>query len=246
MSGENGLGRFYQLMDALCNRLGGYLYLRDCTGRYNWPSRGVYYFCDEREPRTGSGKGYRVVRVGTHALTAGSSTSLWQRLSQHAGSKSSGAGNHRGSIFRLLVGEAIQRRDRTSEPRTWGVGSDPGRAGAKLSLSAVQVRESERVLEAAVSRYIAALPFLVVAAEDAPGPESVRGLLERNSIALLSNIGKERPDSPTPEWLGRHSGRQRVKESGLWNNRHVEEAYDPPFLEVLQKQIAATKAVRSG
>jgi hypothetical protein len=244
MSREDDLRRFYQLIEVQCDRLGGYLYLRDCTGQYNWPSRGVYYFFDEHEPRTGSGAGYRVVRIGTHALTAGSSTSLWQRLSQHAGSKSSGAGNHRGSIFRLLVGEAMLGRDRTSEPTTWGIGSDPGRAGAGLNLTSAQVRESERALEVAVSRYISALPFLIVAAEDAPGPASVRGVLEKNSIALLSNSGKKPLDLPTSAWLGSHSGRQRVRESGLWNNRHVEDTYDPSFLAVLEKQISETKPVR--
>jgi len=245
MSREDDLGHFYQLMDGLRDRLGGYLYLRDCTGRDDWPSRGVYYFFDEHEPRAGSGKGYRIVRVGTHALAAGSSTSLWQRLSQHAGSKSSGSGNHRGSIFRLLIGEAMQGRDKTSQPATWGIGSDPGKAGAGLNLTSAQVRESERGLELAVSRYISALPFLIVAAEDAPGPRSVRGVLERNSIALLSNSGKKALNVPTPGWLGRYSGRQRVRESGLWNNRHVEESYAPSFLQVLQKQITATKAVRT-
>jgi hypothetical protein len=48
-----------------------------------------------------------IVRVGTHALETGSQTTLWKRLSQHRGQARSGSGNHRGSIFRLIVGTAL-------------------------------------------------------------------------------------------------------------------------------------------
>jgi hypothetical protein len=55
----------------------------------------VYFFREAGETRCDSGNGPRIVRVGTHALKAGSSTKLWTRLSQHRG-KSAGGGNHRG------------------------------------------------------------------------------------------------------------------------------------------------------
>jgi hypothetical protein len=63
-----------------------------------------------------------VVRVGTHALKAGGSTTLWGRLSTHRGQLRSGGGNHRGSIFRLIVGTALIARDGHKFP-TWGEGS---------------------------------------------------------------------------------------------------------------------------
>ena len=75
-----------------------------------WPARGVYFFFEDGEARSTSGTGPRVVRIGTHALTAKSSTTLWNRLAQHRGVVGTGGGNHRGSIFRLLVGEALLRR----------------------------------------------------------------------------------------------------------------------------------------
>ena len=62
---------------------------------------------EDGECRSDSGDGLRVVRVGTHALTSSSRTTLWKRLSQHKGQKASGGGNHRGSIFRLLVGSTV-------------------------------------------------------------------------------------------------------------------------------------------
>jgi hypothetical protein len=77
----------------------------------DWPKRGVYFFRELGENRSDTGEGPRIVRVGTHALKSGSQTKLWTRLSQHKGQPSTGRGNHRGSIFRLIVGTALIKRD---------------------------------------------------------------------------------------------------------------------------------------
>ena len=73
----------------------------------DWPRRGVYFFFEPGESRSLSGTGSRIVRLGTHALANGSRSTLWQRLSQHRGNAKGDGGNHRGSIFRLLVGVAL-------------------------------------------------------------------------------------------------------------------------------------------
>lgn len=232
--------QFYVLMDVLRQRVGGATTLRKCNGRLSWPSRGVYFFLEPGEHRTQSGTAERVVRVGTHALTASSRTSLWNRLSLHAGSRASGSGNHRGSIFRLLVGEASKTKTGASEPKSWGIGSHPGVAADRLGLTAADVRARERELEVSVSQYIVNLPFLFVAAEDEPGPSSIRGAIERNSIALLSNYHRDTVDPASPEWLGRYSARERVRESGLWNNNYVDEAYDPDYLQILERAVSTT------
>ena len=77
--------RFYGLLGDLENQLGGMRKLSDCSGRMNWPQRGVYFFQEAGEQRNEFGGGKRIVRVGTHALKTGSSTKLWTRLSQHRG-----------------------------------------------------------------------------------------------------------------------------------------------------------------
>jgi hypothetical protein len=103
----NDLIRFYSILDCLDRGIGGRRRLASCDGRSGWPKRGVYFFMEADEGRTDSGEGLRVVRVGTHALISSSQTTLWNRLSQHKGRKASGGGNHRGSIFRLLVGSTL-------------------------------------------------------------------------------------------------------------------------------------------
>jgi hypothetical protein len=66
---------------------------------------------------------------------------------------------------------------------------------------------------------------------------SRRGYIERNSIALLSKYNKPPLDPPAEAWLGRHCNRERVRQSGLWNSNHVDENYDPAFLDELDRLV---------
>jgi hypothetical protein len=227
------LRRFYASLDNLEQRLGGYRRLEQCHGRMTWPKRGVYFFMEDGEERSDSGSLLRIVRVGTHALTASSRTTLWKRLSQHKGQEKSGGGNHRGSIFRLLVGSTLVNSG-TFVCATWGIGSNAAR----------DVRLAEEAAERDVSRIVGAMPLLWLAVDDPPGRDSLRGYIERNSIALLSNLGKPPLDPPSAAWRGRlcDRGKARVRDSGLWNQNHVDEDYDAGFLDLLEKLVNATKA----
>ncbi len=220
---------FYAILDNLEKNIGGARKLADCAGRLAWPKRGVYFFRESDQHRTETGAGPRIVRVGTHALKTASTTELWTRLSQHKGQQSTGGGNHRASIFRLLVGAALIRRDGLDCP-TWGIGNTASR----------DVRDKERPLEREVSKLIGNMPFLWLSIEDDAGPQSLRGYIERNSIALLSNYDKSALDLPSQTWLGHYSRSERVRKSGLWNQNHVGELYAPMFLKELGQLIAAT------
>jgi hypothetical protein len=181
---------------------------------------------EEGENRSHSGTGLRIVRVGTHALKKDSETKLWTRLSQHRGQEKTGGGNHRGSIFRLIVGTAIVAHSGQNFP-SWGEGNN----------APADVRATEFALECEVSKVIGAMPFLWLAVEDEPGADSLRGYFERNAIALLSNSGKDSLDPPSTGWLGRSCNRERVRRAGLWNSNHVDEAYDPKFLKRMERFI---------
>ncbi len=202
----------------------------------DWPRRGLYFFFEAGEMRSGSGEGRRVVRIGTHALTAGSRSTLWGRLSQHRGVEG-GGGNHRGSIFRLLVGVALACHGVTALPASWGVGADAGTAARRLKIDRADVRTAEAELELRVSRYVGEMPFLWLDVGDEPGPSSERGLIERNAIALLSSSREPAPDPASTAWLGHFSDRERVRRSGLWNNQHVDEYYSPSFLDVVERRV---------
>jgi hypothetical protein len=219
---KGDLIRFYSILNALEKNIGGAKTLADCSGRMKWPARGVYFFRETGEMRSDTGEGPRIVRVGTHALKAGGGTKLWGRLSAHRG-QNNGGGNHRGSIFRLIVGTAVINRDKR-ECETWGEGNSAGK----------DIRTLEVEMERAVSQIIRDMPFLWLAIDDEPGPDSMRGRIERNSIALLSNFQKPQLDPPSLQWLGHCCDRDRVRASGLWNQNHVDENYDPAFLNELE------------
>jgi hypothetical protein len=219
--------RFYSLLDRLKERCAGTRLLATCSARMNWPYRGVYFFFETGEVRSDSGHALRVVRVGTHAVSSRSRSTLWGRLSQHRGSANRGDGNHRGSIFRLLIGEAIAGRERSFMVSSWG--HDVVRP----------ISAAERQLEGLVSEHIRNMPFLWMEVEDEPSSVSLRAYVERNSIALLSNArgGADTLDRPSNTWLGWSSPRETIRHSGLWNQRHIREQPDPGFLEVFERLL---------
>ena len=235
------LVRFYDLLDRLSQQIGAPRLLAQSTGRHGWPQRGVYFFFEPDEMRRESGTGPRVVRVGTHAVTAVSRTTLWNRLSQHRGNAGSKGGNHRGSVFRKLVGAALQAKAAAPAVQSWGHKQDVRQAALSLGLSLETLQAEEHPVEVAVSQYIGRMPFLWVAVPDMPGAGSDRSTIERGAISLLSNWDRPPLDPPSEMWLGLLSDRDRVGGSGLWNVRHVGEDHNPAFLQVLEERIHATR-----
>ncbi|RVH60065.1 hypothetical protein CN213_06050 [Sinorhizobium meliloti] len=231
------LKHLYALLNRLERALGGKRALDNMGTARSWPRRGIYFFYEPGEHRTDTGAGPRLVRIGTHALGVGAQSTLHQRLRQHGG-RSAGGGNHRGSIFRLLVGEALLTRGACPTCASWGVKGDIGKAAAILEKTRSELSESESPVELAVSAYLRAMPFLWLPVDDEPGPESLRGVIERNTIALVSNFDRSPLDPPSGGWLGHLSGREKVRRSGLWNQRHVDEDYDPAFLDALETLIS--------
>lgn len=224
--------RFYDILADLNARV-GVRHLKDCDGRMGWPQRGVYFFFEYGEHRS-DGDTPRVVHVGTHAVSAGSKTALWDRLAMHRGTQA-GHGDHRASVFRQWIGAALLARDKTLAPKplTWGKGSKAKRS----------VREAEVHVEEAVSTYIGSMLFLWVEADDEPGKTSIRSVIKTNTIALLSYCGEmsDMDAHPSNMWLGHCCPRGAVQRSGLWNVRGVEGRYDPTFLDLLEECAARTR-----
>jgi hypothetical protein len=221
VSRREDLDSLYRIIATLRERCQGFRCLKECTRELGWPERGVYFFFEDGEFRE-HGSTLRVVRVGTHAVSANSRTTLWNRLHTHRGA-SGGGGNHRGSIFRKRVGEILlQVRSYSPEiAASWGVGNSAPKS----------TRLAELLLERDVSTVIGAMPFLWMEVADAPG------YLERNCIALLSNFGKEPIDRPSERWLGLRSPQETIRKSGLWNTNYVNDGYTPAFLDVLEKYV---------
>lgn len=234
MTREADLNRLYELLTDLEDRVGGKQRLGDCTGYMNWPNRGVYFFFAHGEHRR-TGDQHRLTRIGTHAVSAGSGTSLWNRLRTHRGTNGgtyAGGGNHRGSVFRKQVGEALSERHGLHDVYPhWGEGSSADR----------NRRLDELDLEQRVSDYLRDLPFLWINVDDEPSPDSDRAYVERNAIALVSSFRKEGIDTRDDDWLGTESPRNKIHGSGLWNINHVGEDYDPAFLDTFEEAVRRTE-----
>jgi hypothetical protein len=218
--------RFYRLLQDLEQLNGGMRRMSQASHEAGWPQRGVVWFFEATEHRSDTGKGLRVVRVATHALKPGLQSTLWDRLSHD------GNGTHRGSVFRTLLGMALRDRMGHVEPKSWGRGVE----------APPETARREAALEAAVTLYAGQMPFVFLTVDDPPGPQSQRAFIERNSVALLSNYARTPVDPPSAEWLGRHCPREKVAESGLWNNQHLDGAYDPSFLDNMKRLIADMRA----
>ncbi len=229
---------FYELLEELkvkCEKQFRVAQWSDLTlgkinGRHaNWKNvrKGLYLFLDNQERRSDS-KNHRIVRIGTHAIQSlDAKSTLWGRLKQHKGVDKNNGGNHRSSIFRLLIGEALSKRDLIGPP-SWGIGSSASKA----------IRRREIDHESEVSKYIRELPFLVIKIDS----KNDRKFLESNLIGLLSNMNRTAfnppcPDEPSENWLGHYSCRPLIKNSGLWNIQNVQRAYDPKTIEIFNHYL---------
>ena len=221
------LDRFYLLIERLNSGLNGGMKLKDATGKINWPKKGVYFFFEEAEFRKTAPFESRVVRVGTHAVSEGSTSSLWNRLRTHRGGIDL-SGNHRGSIFRLHVGKSLIAKDK-SEHVTWGIGQNASK----------EIKDKEKELEQKVSEIIGNMKILWLAISDKSGANSDRSFIERNSIALLSSFIRK-IDTASKVWLGNYNPHKSISGSSMWNVNYVDDDYDPRFLEIFERFVAIT------
>jgi hypothetical protein len=208
--------------------------LAECSGRMEWPNRGVYFIIEEQVEAKWRGRSLgmpRITRVGTHAVSLGSKTTLWDRLSTHRGT-SVGGGNHRSSIFRLHVGRALLNlQSNMDRVDSWGVGQTIPR----------DAKTNEGALEQEVSKTLGAMRVLWLDVGDAAGASSDRAYIERNAIGPLSrhNVSS---GAVSDGWLGNYSTEYRIAVSGLWNLNHLFLKPDAAFLRVLQHYIDVTLA----
>lgn len=215
---------FYALLNELGSRVGGPRRLRECSGSSGWPSQGVYFFFEDGETRLDGSP--RVVRIGTHALTATSNTTLWNRLSTHRGNVGGsrpGGGNHRASIFRLHTGTALLAQG------DWPINVRDSWRKNNVDHAA---RQAEHPLEQAVTQHIGDMPLLWLAVPD----RADRQLIERHSIGLLSRRSGG-SDPASPHWSGVGADNKKVCTSALWNVNHVDEAYDRLYLETFSRLV---------
>lgn len=199
---------FYALMSQLSERIGGPHPLINFSSVVSPGVKGVYYIFESGETRDGSDS-LRVVRVGTHGLTANSRSTIWTRLFEHL------MYNGR-SVFRVHVRDAL--RERACEPN-----QDPYSVDSR-----------------SITDHIGNMRFMWVQVDEENGHDT-RKMIERDSIALLSNRKPDSIDPPSSSWLGRSASHHAVRKSGLWNVHYTShKKYAPDFLTVLKTHVENT------
>ena len=241
--------RLYELLDRLMCTQPRRL-LSECSGNNVPKSGGVYFFYEDGEYRSDSGNGYRIVRVG---LTK----NFRRRLREHKGNKS-GGGNHRNSVFRKLVGHTLLAKNK-QKCNSWGVGRPKSRdippAEPPIEKSVTEILGQmwilrlpieneatcdciERNVTALLSNYCRC-PTDCQCPTDCWCPTNCECPIDcQCPTDCRCPTNCECPiDPPSKSWLGHHCTPKKVRRSGLWSQKDVEDIYDPRFLCTLKKLI---------
>ncbi len=170
------------------------------------PRDGIYILFEKGETAHNMD---RIVRIGTHT----GKNQLRSRLKQHFINE-----NKDRSVFRKNIGRAILNRDEDLFLNQWEIDLTSRKAREKYS--ALINFEKQKEIEKKVSQYIQAnFSFVVIEVED----KEKRLELESKIISTISLCDE---CSPSSNWLGLFSPKEKMSKSGFWL---VNELYKEPL-----------------
>ena len=170
------------------------------------PQNGIYVLFESGEFAHATN---RIVRIGTHT----GKNQLRSRLEQHFLRE-----NKDRSIFRKNIGRAILNRNKDSFLTQWEI--DLTSKKARVRFAKTIDRDKLVEIERKVTEYLQAkFHFVVFRVDD----KDARLQLESRIISTISLCDECRPST---NWLGLHSPKARIRESGLWL---VNELYGQPL-----------------
>jgi len=182
---------------------------------------GVYILFENGEYAHGMD---RIVRVGTHT----GADQLQSRIKQHFLNK-----NKDRSIFRKNIGRAILYKDNDPFLKQWNWDLTTKKAKERY-LPSLNVNK-QQYIETLVSDYIqknfSFVVFNVKSKEERLGWEE----------KIISTISLCNECRPSQNWLGLHSPKNKIQESGLWQvNGLYKESLTRSEITVLENLVKAT------
>lgn len=185
------------------------------------PSNGIYILFEKGETH---GPYDRIVRVGTHT----GQDQLPSRLKQHFVNE-----NKNRSIFRKNIGRALLNEEDHPYLPFWEL-DVTSRADREKNASLLDM-EFEGSLERRVTAFIqdnfSFCTFQVDSKDDRLKWES----------RIVSTLAQTKC-TPSEDWLGNHSPKQRIRESGLWQvNELYNEPLTPEEFEILTCVVRANQ-----
>lgn len=170
------------------------------------PLNGIYVLFEKGE---NAHDGDRIVRVGSHT----GKDQLKSRINQHFLSE-----NKDRSIFRKNIGRALLNRTKDPYLKVWEL--DLTTRDSKEKFGDLIDSEKQDEIEKQVTKQLQEnFSFVVFSINDS------EERLEFES-KLISTISHCRGCNPSKEWMGFHSPKQKIRESGLWL---VNELYKEPL-----------------
>ena len=165
------------------------------------PLNGICILYEKEE--TGHG-GDRIVRVGSHTGV----NKLRSRIKEHFMNP-----NKDRSIFRKNIGRCFLNKNNDPYLKIWELALTK-RADKEKYQHLIDV-EHQKDLEQKISQYIQQnFSFSVIQIED----KNKRLNLESKLISTVSLCNECKP---SPNWLGLHSPKEKIRESGLWQVNHL-------------------------
>lgn len=160
------------------------------------PLNGIYVLFEDGETAHGA---KRIVRVGTHT----GDKQLRSRLRQHFITP-----NKDRSIFRRNIGRAFLNREHDPFLAQWNLDLTTAEARRKY-LPSVDLKK-QSLVERRVSEYVR-VAFHVACF-------SIQSKDRRLDLEarIISTVSLCKECGPSPEWLGLHSPKAKIRESGLW------------------------------
>ena len=185
------------------------------------PKNGIYIIFENGETVQGMA---RIVRVGTHT----GNNQLRSRLKQHFINK-----NKNRSIFRKNIGRCFLAQENPEYLPIWELDITP-RPGREEKLKKI-AKDYENNLEEKISEYIQNnLSFCVFEA-----PTKDDRLYWESKI--ISTLAKSSETKPSDTWLGNHSTKLKIRQSGLWQvNSLNNECLDKEDFELLSQLVQQT------
>lgn len=186
------------------------------------PKNGIYVLFEKGERAHGDCD--RIVRIGTHT----GKDNLRQRLFEHFLNE-----NKDRSIFRKNIGRALLNQKQDAFLEQWEIDLTTN-AARQRHTGLIDLNRLSQVEEevSAVSKDF--FTFCVFRVDD----KHYRLELEERMIATINRCGS---CNPSKTWLGNHSPKSQIKESGLWLlqglNGPVMDTEDLEILEQTIKQV---------
>jgi hypothetical protein len=199
------------------------------------PLNGIYFFYEEGETWGHGGDRARIVRIGAHR----GQDRLPARISEHflldenrmAFNCDMPKPADR-SIFRLNIGRALLNRAHDPYLGVWEINFIPKQNRERFRH--LRDIDKERESEREVTRLLrSAFAFRVVAVDDA----KLRRGSERSVVGTIAQCAL---CIPSPGWLGRHSPKDEIRDSGLWQVQYLEhQELDTEGMNVLEAAMGS-------